>query len=1160
MDIFLDKLEIQGFKSFPDRTVIKFHKGITAVVGPNGCGKSNIVDAVLWVLGEQRIKNLRGENNEDLIFNGSSTKKPLGMTEVSSLFMSQGEPVYVARRFFRSGESKYLLNDKYCRNKDIQDALFDMQLGERKYFIFEQGSIDKLISLKPSEKRILIEEAAGISQYLERKKETANKLIIAEQNLENIEILVQDKQNRLKELKNQVNYARRYRQMKVERNDLLKAFLKKRQQSFMDNFQGAKQEIEKLMNQETVWVKQNAGLEKESIHLEERRWQLDQDLKNHQKRIFDINQGLLSNQKEIEKIKQRNEFIQGRIKELKQSTKAAVEELKGLDGENAAGQKDLAAIDEKLNASTRAAEEIKHRLEGTAEKLNAIQEQESKLNGEIFKDRATLAQLNNLILDVERKSIQIDNEIVRKESLIGELSKQVTDDSLHEKQQQCQDADKTVKARERELHALRERGEAIQGRLSQTEAEANACANEMSILETQKKKYQEIRERLFQHLPQEESPENGFVYDGLNTEKKFHHILENFYHDEMDAVLVQPTEHGAARRENKLLIARPDAPPPGEPAKEPGFISWIKDLYSHTDAHVKESLKNGVLVDSIENGLRIFLKHGLTIATQKGEMITRDGLLIRSRDRGILDVKEEIARLDEKRDSLAKQASHLEEMLQSRRRESDELAEKRTSKESDLNRLKDQRAQLQAQLDTLVQNKETTRKRIEVIQAEIELLKVESGKIKEQTDKKTGERKSVEGRLAELEKKQASFRDEKRTLENRTNDLEKEALEKQHVVDLFKEKEVAIQAKNRELGKLHLRLTSTIEKNEKEEIRLKQELGESENAVAKITSENGDLETDKKQLESQVGQKEADFATVNQELKTRSQELATNRRQLEETRERRASLEIDFSSVKKDLYQLEEKALQELNSDLAGLEVPEDLRDTSLKDIEDQLEVWEQRLLKMRDSDRLNFSAESEYDLLSKDFDFLTVQREDILHSIQDMNDAIQKIDEESQTSFLEAFQKINEYYKKNFKILFEGGEAEISLTDEENVSETGLEIRAQPPGKKLQGLRLLSGGEKALTSLAFLFSLFEYKPSPFCVFDEVDASLDEANIQRFLNFVHKLKGQTQFLIITHNFKTMEEADFIYGISMNEPGISTIYSMKLSGKNQLIPDTSANER
>ena len=302
MNTYLKKIELHGFKSFPEKTVIQFHQGITAIIGPNGCGKSNLVDAILWVLGEQRIKNLRGENNEDLIFTGSASKKPLGMTEVGAYFVNNEEETYIARRFFRSGEGKYILNEKFCRNKDVQDTLFDLGIGERNYFIFEQGSVEKMINLKPSERRILIEEAAGIAQYLERKKETTGKLIIAQQNLDSLELVLQEKNNRLRELKNQVHFARRYREIKNPKNDYLKALLKKKYLTFKAEFdlQGGK--IVEFMNGETALVKEIADFDKGLLDLETRRWNLDHSLKNNQQLIFDRNNAHFERQQGDRKI------------------------------------------------------------------------------------------------------------------------------------------------------------------------------------------------------------------------------------------------------------------------------------------------------------------------------------------------------------------------------------------------------------------------------------------------------------------------------------------------------------------------------------------------------------------------------------------------------------------------------------------------------------------------------------------------------------------------------------------------------------------------------------------------------------------------------------------------------------------------------------------
>ena len=337
-----------------------------------------------------------------------------------------------------------------------------------------------------------------------------------------------------------------------------------------------------------------------------------------------------------------------------------------------------------------------------------------------------------------------------------------------------------------------------------------------------------------------------------------------------------------------------------------------------------------------------------------------------------------------------------------------------------------------------------------------------------------------------------------------------------------------------------------IQASAEEKKRLEQEIVESADKIKEIQARAKVLNLEKAELEKLMKKDEQALDEVNAQVKKIAADLAAKSKVLEEWRENKKESEIKIAAVKKDLFQLEEIAGQELGMELKDIEADAEILQKETAELDGQYNELVNKLNRMRESDRLNFSAEAEYEILDKDFNFLVGQKEDIVKSIADMNAAIARIDSESKESFLVAFTAIKENFVKNFKILFEGGEAELALTDSENVLEAGLEIQVQPPGKRLQSMRLLSGGEKTLTSLAFLFSLFEYKPSPFCVFDEVDASLDEANIQRFLKFLHQLKNKTQFVIITHNFKTMEEADYIYGISMDEPGVSKMYSMKMT--------------
>ena len=384
------------------------------------------------------------------------------------------------------------------------------------------------------------------------------------------------------------------------------------------------------------------------------------------------------------------------------------------------------------------------------------------------------------------------------------------------------------------------------------------------------------------------------------------------------------------------------------------------------------------------------------------------------------------------------------------------------------------------------------------------------------------------------------------------NDLEKVCIQNENSINLVREKRNSNQNNLKILAHSRTKFSNNITVNHQAIKNLKTDLAGIEVRLKELQGNIKDSSKNKAEYEQKIGKQEQEFAILKKDITEKTSILNSKRRLLEQIKENKNKVEIDLSSIKKDLFQLEEVSFKELNMELKHIEAADEALEEDISSLEEKVKTEDERLIKMRDSNRLNFSAESEYNLLNKDYQFLHTQQEDILKSIDDMNEAIERIDNESKTSFIKAFEQVKKNFKKNFQILFDGGEAELNLNDPDgNILEAGLEIKAQPPGKRLQSLKLLSGGEKTLTSLSFLFAMFEYKPSPFCVFDEVDASLDEANIQKFLQFLHKLKQKTQFLIITHNFKTMEEADYLYGVSMEEPGISTIYSLKMTNNGEL---------
>jgi len=1153
MTIYLDKLELQGFKSFPEKTVIRLHQGITAIVGPNGCGKSNIVDSIFWVLGEQRIKNLRGEVNEDLIFNGSVNLKPLGMAEVGAHFVHGEERVYMARRFFRTGESKYVLNDKYCRNRDIQDALYDMHLGERKYFIFEQGSIDKLISLKPSEKRLLIEEAAGILQYLERKKETAQKLVVAEQNLENLEVLGADKEARLRELKNQVNYVSRYRELKQKREALLRTLLHRRHEELGGAFKAARSNLEKLLVREKALSTEITGREKASLENEDSRWKLDRELKQGQQEIYENRRRIQELRNEADKKEQRRHFLEQRIREMEARSASEAKERKTREEEKALASREAGEIETRLAAAREESERISARVEDLRKRLEENGARNKENRKEVFELQNRLSGISNGIRDMDKRAGRLDNEVEAKSAFVAELSAQLNTSEIREAEEELGREKKREEAESKTFEAESERLGTAREKLERLTGEEKNAAGEIRNLEKQIERYEQVRRKLsLDEAGDDEPAVAGLLQDQVQADREDHRWLENFFHEEMSAPLLKQNRDALSSRRSRLWLRRDKGDPlPEGIDADPGVIARVKDRFQVKDPAFKAALRDGVLVRSLDDGLRIFEAHGVGVVTPEGIVITREGILVRNRERGILDVLEEIR---ESRESLEEWRSSLQRL--SREREEarvllEEIRGKRGESEVRLREIRAEVTRWRTRLETLARDRDAVQKRVDRTRGEVRLLEEEQKRLQERFAAEEARQQELSALLEEKRREGQDAVDAEKELNAKVGRVEKELLQAESRVGLLNEQ---LRSRRADLNRLEgaiNRLDAQRSDREKESRDLLREMSKSGDSVTSLRKEASEIEKRRGEREKEIQEKENAFQELSTTLKDKARELEAIRRELDEVREKRNGLEIEVSSLKKDTAQLQDMAFQELNADLENLSPDEEWREAETRALQEDSDQANLRLARMRDSNRLNFSAESEYDILSKEYGFLLSQKEDVLNSIQDLNEAIRRIDAESKESFMAAFKEIRANFLKNFQILFEGGEAEMALSEPDDVLESGLEIRAQPPGKKLQSLRLLSGGEKTLTSLAFLFALFEYKPSPFCVFDEVDASLDEANIQRFLKFLHKLKAKTQFLIITHNFKTMEEADYIYGISMNEPGVSTVYSMRMTGRDGL---------
>ncbi len=1146
MDIYLERLELHGFKSFPQKTVIKFHKGITAVIGPNGCGKSNIVDALLWVLGEQKIKNLRGENSEDLIFNGSETTKPLGMTEVSAGFVNHSEPLYVARRFFRTGESKYILNEKYCRHRDIQDVLFKLQLGGRGYFIFEQGSIEKMVSLKPAERRSLIEEAAGISQYLERKRETINKLIVSEQNLDNLEILTADKEKRLKELKNQVNYVERYREYKRESVEVLSELLFRKSEYSRKKYEDLSKLSEELLAQERVVTSELSVAEKKVVKFEEERWGSDLKLKEIQKEAFEINRQIMGLRNEKDKNRQFIEFADQKTETLKKRIENNKGEIHRLENKIADAKKQVDHEEELVKKDKGSIEVTEERLLDLKDRIDENGKKDLVFKSDIFTAQSELTSVRNRIRDVDRQMIRLENEEKNKRNLLEDIKKQL--DETKEKALENEIADlrklqsEEIKALDSNREAQRER----EGKRTTGREALNACRNEIDNLQRQEKKYCEIRDRIVGKKGKNSCGRP--VQETIRGKKEFLKVLENFYFEEMEASVLKDSGAASECSDPRVLLPITEKVPDMEGITgEPGFVSFVKDLFELDTEQGSNFLRNGVLVKSLSEGVAIFNKYGVDIVTEDGIVLNSGGLITRNREKGILELNEEIRRVG---DSVAEHRNEEKLLSEELKVIGDEIREagKIIDELDNSRRLREKEIlRLDAEFNALRRARESALKREEAAEKELILIEENKEKLQEIFEAEEIIEEEKDREYNRLVTEREEFATVLKNLKDEENRIEKEYLEVENSIRLRNER---IRSSKERFNSIQ----GNIKRLEKEIVSAETEvagIGKQEETKAEeilhIENRLKNLETRRSLVGKDTTASEEKLANLNEEIKKESADLNKRRTVLADLKDRKSRVDVDIASVRGDLNRLEEESFRELNRELKELERPEGeaYEEATVEELDKRNSFLSERLLKMRESNRMNFSAESEYELLAGDYEAMLQQKEDVIRSIQNLNDAVNRIDKESREKFSAAFASIKDNFVKNFEILFEGGEAELVLTDTDNPLESGLEIKAQPPGKKLQNLRLLSGGEKTLTSLAFLFALFEYKPSPFCVFDEVDASLDEANIQRFLKFLHKLKDKTQFLIITHNFKTMEEADYIYGISMNEPGISTVYSTKM---------------
>jgi chromosome segregation protein len=1177
----LDKVEIVGFKSFCDKQELDFKGGVTGIVGPNGCGKSNISDAISWVLGEQSVKSLRGATMEDVIFGGSQARQPLGMAEVNLRVSGlngnspDGSPeCVVTRRLYRDGTSEYLMNGQLCRLRDVHELFMDTGLGSKAYSIIEQGKIGLILSSKPADRRAIIEEAAGITKYKARRRQTQLKLEAAQQNLLRVNDIVHEVEKQLESLKRQAGKARRYRAVREEMAGIERVLFGRRFLDLEDQSRGLalrlaeEGEREKttsiaLETEEAQMEARRVALYEEEARLEEVRGRLSEltlAVDRHQGRSGYCKEQIGETEARASQARAEATELEARVGPLAQNLEAKRSEEARLRDELTAAEREAQAADAAVQqgsaqqAATEAAQDAARDaqvalLGGIATLTNARE----SVSGNAERAASDLLKLAAETEELERERVRVsemrDGARLRgaeAEALLGSL------------QREREGAVTRTGAARAKAGAFASEAEALQ-------SERDSLAGRQASLEEMVATHSAFDEGVRAILAGPDAfGVAGVVADSVETDSAYERAVEAFLGERLQALIaideaqalrgVRYLEESGAGRGSFLTLAgaRPELDCSclreivGAEKRVKGVLS---DLYRvsgpHADA-IRAALPDALVVDSLEDAFEIARRQPhVPFVTVAGETL-RGSVVEGGRGvKGLLAPRREIRELSARREEL-------EALLGSVRMQEREESARAESAAAEARSLEERIHAAEKELVAI-------RHDLGVAEEEWTRILRKAAILDSERRQAEDERGAAAVRLAELEQALRSAEAERALGSERlialaaavaqtratTEVAQARSSEARSQLAALRERVAATEAECRRRAQDHQELLERIaaarqraQEMDRRRDELAAELAECERLLASALH-------DRDRVTGEVALADDKVRDIRNELEGREQGLKERRREREMLRDALSELEIARARTDSDLDHLARECHQAVGrtaAEAAATLTDED-KSKDLALLEAEIQEMREKLERMGP---VNILAVEQAQELEERDQFLTAQRQDLLDSIAELDRAIKGIDKTSRERFQEAFQIINQHFGEVFKQLFGGGTAGLSLIDEEDILESGIDVMAQPPGKRLQNVMLLSGGEKALTAISLLFAIFQYKPSPFCILDEVDAPLDDANIGRFVRMLEGLKDQTQFVLITHSRKTMEIADQLYGVTMEEPGVSKLVSVRFS--------------
>ena len=1164
--MFLKEITLLGFKSFPDKVKITFTPGMTCIVGPNGCGKSNITDALRWVFGEQSAKKLRGGRMQDVIFSGTSDRKPLNLAEVhvvldneKHLLPSDYSEVSVSRKLFSDGDSEYYINRQKVRMKDVQEMITDTGIGMSAYSFIEQGMISQILSTKAEERRAIFEEAAGIMKYRVRKKETSRKLDTTRENLNRLKDIFYEVERQLKTLEKQVEKAKKYKELygllrEAETalyayHDSLDRETLREKEKNLSRIRGENSALMVEMNRLSA---ENETLQYQLMQEEEERSRMESALYEKKMELERLKNSIDGLEREIEYHSRQNTELESENAGLETENEIAARRMEDLKREIRRLEMEKTGIEEQVMQDEEALDGLRREI---AEKEEALQ---NKVTGllENMRDQSNIkgristieADLNNIRVRIQRlegKNLQLEDEIEK-----------ITGDGRQKETDLCK--------KEGELRALTEKGteeeiavKSLSDDLLREEEEFEKLSKEINLLrakleglaflERKREGYQEGTKAILEK--REDFGVEKILADYIEVEKGYENYVDRVLSEKGQALV---GEKGHLEKLKEFLLSRKKGEgfyyitePRAQRAPLPGSLyERCRSPHPVVDDFLKQAL--GSVFPAEEDSSGKIGEETVDLIYPDGTILYADGLVSFTdtvhQGPGLVgrktlqeEYKKEITRL-EKKEGISSEAMA---GLKKKKEEQEKILEESRAAQREL---ENEIRQIRGEIDFLSRERKrnesemaTNLKETELLHKEIEELEKEKKRLQGLFSQSTQEGEAEENIKLELQEALKGLRERQEKAQQSLTAHRMKLSEINSEIISKKRDQSRIEGNISENRDKQERNRLKIAENTEKTIRDREGISEAKVTVKSFITEIAGLE------EEIVGKKNA-IAEVKEKAGSAVSRLRSSEEKFRNVQEALRDAEVEEARLKDKIENNRLYILDKYEVELSEIPVPpsDKYREEEEKEKAGEL----QRRVKALGN--VNLSALEEYTDLKERYDFLVTQKSDLEDAKSQLEEAMERIDQISKEKFLDTFYQISENFKQIFPLLFNGGKADITLVMEEgeDILEAGIDVNVKPPGKRLQNIDLLSGGEKALSAIALLFSIFKVKPAPFCVLDEIDAPLDDANIARFIHMLSEFTETTQFIIVSHNKYTMEMADALYGVTMDEPGVSKIVSVQ----------------